>query len=359
MSDPIRGLVIDDSAAVAAYLRSLLVGKFNLEESISAEAAVEKLISGARYDVILLDLYLPGMSGMDFLRNLRATDSKTAVVILTGKGSARAAIEAMEQGADGFIEKQEIFADEFLHILTRAIERREGILARHELDDLRKDFYAAITHDMRSPIANASMALELLEAGSLTSEQNDIAAVLRSSLNRAMQLIEQYLDYEKIDSGFLSLQFTQADLVSITRGVAKNARPQAIAKKQEIVLRLPEQPLLVRLDESRIPNVIENLVSNALRYTPSGGRIEISIEQDTDLVHLSVRDNGMGIKPEEQKRIFQKFSRTRSAERQEKGTGLGLLIAKEIVLGHGGSISVQSTGIPGEGAVFTVQLNKI
>ena len=351
-----RVLVVDDSPAVAAYLATLLPGnRFVLDAVLSAEDARDRL-DDSSYDLLLLDLELPGMHGMDFLEELRSRDKQLVVVILTAKGSVRVALEAIRKGADGFIQKQESFAEEIEHLLSRAEEHRQGLLLKEQLHQVRSDFYAAITHDLRSPIGSALMALGLLEEGVGGSEgREEMTRIIRSALDRAMNLIDRYLDYERIDEGLLQIRPERTDFVSVVERVVHDLRVQALGRRQTLIFVPSQTSLFLSLDPERIAHVVQNLVSNALRYTPDGGRIEVRVEEDGDRALLSVSDDGIGIPPAEQSRIFEKFYRSSGGGRVH-GTGLGLLIAREIVTAHGGTVAVESDGVAGRGSLFTVVL---
>lgn len=352
----IRVLAVDDSPAVLAYISTLLVPERFIFTGVgSAEEAQEKL-AGGTFEIMLLDLELPGMSGMELLASLRQAGSDLAIVILTSKGSVPVALEAMRRGADGFIQKQESFAGEIEHLLERAREHRDSVRMKEQLNRLRSDFYAAITHDLRSPIGSALMALSLLEEGvGGPSGAHEMKRIMRSSLERAMGLIDRYLDYERIDDGLLKLNPAPADLVALARSVVRDLSVQAMGRNQTLKFQPEEGELTFSFDAERLAHVVQNLVSNALRYTMQGGRIEVSTELKDGKALLHVKDNGVGIPPEDHDRIFQKFYRSKSGV-GVGGAGLGLLIAREIVEGHGGKITVKSSGVAGEGSHFTVAL---
>jgi len=308
-----------------------------------------------QYQVVILDLHLPGMSGLEMLSKVRETDNATPIVVLTGQGSVRVALEALQQGADWFVEKQDFTPEELTHVIQRAIDRRHGLLAQDELGLLRKRFYAAITHDLRSPVGNALMAVELME-GAVAGSEDDLAGrrLARLSLERAMHLIERYLDYEKINAGFLDLKLTEADVVHLVENAVLGAEARARAAKQNLSMQVISKPPNLRIDPERLLNVFENLISNALRYTKPGGTVEVRIETTADAVQVSIADTGIGIAAADMEKIFLPYRRAEGDK--TTGTGLGLAIARETVAAHGGKIEVESEGVQGKGSVFRVLL---
>ncbi len=351
-----RVLVVDDSPSVVAYLRTVLsADRFDLESVASAEEAREYL-KGRPCDLMLLDLELPGMHGMDYLAELRASGSQLVIVILTSKGSIAVALEAVRRGADGFIQKQDAYAGEIEHLLERAEDHRQSLLLKEQLHQLRSDFYAAITHDLRSPIGSAQSALALLEEGvGSEAERSEMLRIIRSALDRAMNLIDRYLDYERIDEGFLQIRPRQVDLIQVVESIMHDLRIQALGRRQTLAFVPGHATLDAFVDPERLGQVVQNLVSNALRYTGEGGRIEVRVAKLGSEIVIEVSDNGVGIPPAEQGRIFEKFYRSSTGGRTQ-GTGLGLLIVHEIVTAHRGRVSVESSGVPGEGSRFTVRL---
>lgn len=340
-------LVVEDSPSIGEYLKASLAQKFTVSLVTSAELALHRLSTGLEAQVILLDLHLPGMNGLDLISALRSRGVDLPVVVLTGKGSVRSALDALHRGADWFIEKQDFSREELIEILERAVRSREGLRAQRELESLKKRFYGAITHDLRSPVANALMALELIDA-----QTEDSAAgvrIARASLERAMQLIGKYLEYDKINAGFLDLNLAEGDLADVVQRVVEMFRPRALAGGVRLIAE--SQSAVIKMDAERITSLLENLVTNALRYTPSGGTVEVVSGKTGSTAWLEVRDTGSGIDPSKLDLIFRPYERIES---DRSGTGLGLAIAREIAGAHKGRISVQSE--LARGSTFRVEL---
>jgi signal transduction histidine kinase len=360
-----RILTVDDSVSIRNYLRTILTRKgASVEVADTGADGLALWAGGEEYDLILLDLVLPDLNGIEVLQRIRRTDDETTVVVLTGLGGVKSAIAAVRHGADAFIEKQDIAAgrdpEEFFYSLEQALEHRAGIVAQGQLQEIKADFYSMVTHDLRNPAGAITTAIELLrdEGGEpLTPQQAEYVEIIEEAAEQLSSLINDYLDFAKIDAGYLRLNLDDVELGAMVEARAHFFRLQAQAKGQELVLDLPTDPVLAQADGERLQQVLNNLLSNAVKYTPQGGRITVQLRADDGQARLRVSDTGIGIQSDQMPALFAKFHRVPGeATRHIRGTGLGLLIAKEIVEGHGGTISVESEGVLGKGTTFTVTI---
>ena len=183
--------------------------------------------------------------------------------------------------------------------------------------------------------------------------RTDVA--LRSA-EKFVSLINDYLDYAKIDAGYLRLERVECDLAEIIHSSADQAVTQAELKHQRIDVSVSAN-LPAFVDARKLEQVLDNLISNAIKYTPDGGTITITAESAGDRATVRVADTGQGITPAQLGQLFSKYHRVPGQETAKiQGTGLGLLITKEIVEAHGGTARAESSGIAGEGSVFIVEL---
>jgi signal transduction histidine kinase len=360
-----RVLTVDDSRAVRIFLSEVLASHGAwVDEAGTGEEALRLCGEGKGYDLILLDLHLPDTDGIEVLRRIREDDDTTPVVMLTGSGGIQTATAAVRQGADGYIEKQhlDISGDEgsFLYALGQAVEHRAGHVAQRQLQEMKADFYSMVTHDLRNPAGNVWGAVRMLlsgKAGPLNPQQEQLLSLAHSSAGKLVGLIDDYLDFAAIDAGFLRLDVRDAELAEVVRASARQAGPQAVVRRQTLRVVLPDEPVPARVDPARLEQVLDNLLSNAVKYTPDGGTIEVALEADAERAVFRVRDDGNGIAPDQQSALFARYQRVPGeATRGIRGTGLGLLIVKEIVEGHGGTVRVESDGVPGRGTTFTVTI---
>jgi signal transduction histidine kinase len=364
-----RILIIDDSVAICNYLHSVLTRQgASVDVANSGQAGLEAYSGDGAYDLVLLDLILPDLNGIEVLQHIRQEDHETAVVILTGVGGVKSAIAAVQYGADAYVEKQDISAGgdlaAFLYILAQAMEHRAGLVAHKQLQEIKIDFYSMVTHDLRNPasfILTSAESLATGEFGPLTSDQARFLDIIRRSAGKMLSLINDYLDFAKIDAGYLRLNLGDVELREIVESSVQMAQLQAQSKSQTIILDLPAEPVLAHADAERFAQVVDNLLSNAIKYTPNAGRITVQLrvegEAGSERAVLFVSDTGIGISPAQLPALFTKYHRIPGqASLGIHGTGLGLLIVKEIVEGHEGTVRAESEGVRGKGTTFTVSI---
>ncbi|MES1243352.1 MAG: HAMP domain-containing sensor histidine kinase [Acidobacteriota bacterium] len=243
-------------------------------------------------------------------------------------------------------------------LATTQRELAKSNVALGVLNRQKNEFLGIAAHDLRNPlevILTYSRFLLDEAAGSLDPEHLEFVRTIRSSSEFMLRLVEDLLDVARIESGTLELDLTAVDLGALVeRNVALN-RVLAGKKGTRIELRCdPSLPPLV-LDEAKIEQVLNNLIGNAVKYSPPGSTVEVRVEDGPEGAAISVRDQGQGLMPEEIERLFHPFERGRARSTAgEKSTGLGLAIVKRIVEGHRGEVRVESA--EGGGAVFRVLL---
>jgi PAS domain S-box-containing protein len=246
----------------------------------------------------------------------------------------------------------------------RAEAEREGLLAREreqnerlrELDRLKDDIIASVSHELRTPLTSIRGYLDLLregEADQLTSEQRSFLDVVDRNTGRLLRLGD-LLFLAQVDTGKIPLKASEFDLPELVQECVEAARPLAERERVDVTLQVERLPALSG-DRARLAQLIDNLISNALKFTPVGGRVEITTLPSNGHGLIEVSDTGVGIPVAEQERLFERFFRTASArEGAFEGTGLGLSIAKAIADAHGGTISVESE--EGQGTTVRVAL---
>ncbi len=360
-----RILTVDDSITIRAFLRRLLTEQgANVDAAVTGEEALAFCRLGHKHDLIILDLLLPDTDGIEILRQIRLTDDESAIVMLTGMGGVKSAITAVQHGADGYIEKHDLNVGgdhaEFFYALGQAFQRRAGLVAQKQLTQVRADFYSMVTHDMRNPAAASVMIHNLLledYADSLTPSQIELLSMASDASRKLLGLINDYLDFAKIDAGYLKLDCQNADFRGVIEAGMKLGRVQAQSRNQTIVMDLPAQPVYAYIDAERMKQVIDNLLSNAVKYTPEGGQITVQLRAEGKFAVLRVSDTGQGISKSQMEVIFSKYHRVPGdMARRIQGTGLGLFIVKQTVECHRGSVSVESEGVPGKGSTFIARV---
>ncbi len=224
-----------------------------------------------------------------------------------------------------------------------------------EAGRVKDEFVALISHDLRTPLTSIMGYLELtLDDGNLTEQQHGYLDIVNRNADRLLRLVNDLLFVARLEAGQLDLRPADLDLAAVVRQSVAEAEPRAAAGGIELTCEAGEVPA-VQADRGRMFQLLDNLVSNAIKFTPAGGDVRVSLAPVNGVVRLEVSDTGIGIATAEQTRLFERFFRASTAsDRQIPGTGLGLYIARAIVEAHGGSIAVQSE--PGEGTSFCVEL---
>jgi signal transduction histidine kinase len=226
-----------------------------------------------------------------------------------------------------------------------------------ELDKLKDEFIALVSHELRTPLTSIRGYTELLldgEAGALGDEQRQFLGVVERNSHRLLHLVGDLLFLAQIEAGKLALDVGALDLAAAAAESVEAARPAAEEKGITLTLATGPVPLLAG-DRARVGQLLDNLVANAVKFTPSDGRVDIRVRSVEKEAVIEVRDSGIGIPAGEKQFLFQRFFRTSTATEQAiQGTGLGLAISKAIVEAHGGQIAVESE--EGVGTTFRVTL---
>ena len=255
------------------------------------------------------------------------------------------------RGEDGRVAKLQGFCQDMTEMRLAADRVAEDHKQR-ELDRLKGDLISAVSHEMRTPLTAVRAYAEFLEdeiGGPLTREQRGFIAELQRGSRRLEMLVDDLLDFARIDAGTFRLQLDHADLAAKIREVALAQAPAAAESRLKLDVDLPRGHLPVRMDTRRIAQVLDELLTNAVRFTPAGGHITVRARRDGDWVRCEVIDSGLGIAPDDQAKLFRRFSQL-SEGLNRGGTGLGLALCKTIVETHGGRIGVESEA--GAGARF-------
>jgi len=217
------------------------------------------------------------------------------------------------------------------------------------------DLISEFVHEIRTPLASLTAAAYiLLRPEILEDRHTKIVQTMQQEISRLSEMSSAFLDLARLESGRTRFQFTSVDLGDLLVECSVVVRSKLEEKQQELILKIDPQPIQINADRDKLKQVILNLLSNANKYTSSGGTIRVSASTTSDEILISVSDNGRGIPSEYLPHLFEKFYRVPSSEYDTQGTGLGLFICKHIIDAHGGKITVESTY--GQGATFTVRL---
>lgn len=224
------------------------------------------------------------------------------------------------------------------------------------LDEVRREFIANASHELKTPLSSIRIMVESLQAGGKDDPEveDEFLEVIKSEVDRLAAIVEDMLELSAVEAGTLAVRSEPTPVFGPVALAVDRVRPRLEAKGQHLAVDVP-QDILIRGDSDAVERVVTNLLDNAVKYTPEGGRITVAAERRGERVLIRVSDTGIGIPPEHLDRIFERFYRVdKGRSRELGGTGLGLSIVKHLVEAHGGTVSVES--VVGEGSVFTVDL---
>lgn len=242
-------------------------------------------------------------------------------------------------------------------LLDALEQQRAATASLEELDRIRTDLVGTISHELRTPLTSVHGYLELLDAEPLTPSQHGMLEVALRNSERLSALVDNLMVLVRLDAAESMTAFTTTDVVvaAVVETAVDTVRPELTARGQELSVNIGARPVLLRGDAEQLDRVLVNLLSNASKYTPAGGRIAIDLEVGKATAAISVSDTGIGIPVDEHEHLFTRFFRASTArENAINGNGLGLAIVKSIVERHGGTVAVESA--PGAGSRFTITL---
>ena len=364
-------LMIEDNPRDVRLIKEMLMDVNSARtELVHAGCLREGLVKlrSENFDVLLLDLGLPDSDGLDTLRHLLREDADIPIIVMTGQDSEELSLQAVHMGAQDYLVKGQVTPLLLVRSAHYAVERKysEKILKEvnkklTKLDRLKSDFLATVSHELRTPLAVMKEGVSLCLDGVLGEVTDDQCDVLTDTLRHACRLehlVTDLLDISKIEAGRIELHRSMIDISKIARNVGRDYKRLADKKGIIINIAVPENPVKLYADVDKVVQVFGNLVSNALRFTDSGGRVEIRVADDEEDVVCSVSDTGVGISKDDLPRLFSKFQQIgRINGPGYRGTGLGLAIVKGLVERHGGTIGVESE--QGKGSTFCFTLKKM
>jgi len=356
-------LVIDDEESMRdSCSQTLTKGGFRAETAEDGSIGLEK-VKETKPDLILIDLKMPGISGMEVLEKVKEIDPNIIPVVITGYATVESAVEAMKKGAYDFLPKP-FTPEELRIIISRGLERRKLIL---ETESLRKEkklieenFITMVTHQLRSPLVAIQQFFEVILEGMVGEVQEKQKEMITKASNRVdglLKLINDWLDVARLNGGQIVDKLKPLSLKKVIRRLIEDMQPLAQDNDVSLSFGTFSENDIVQGDEETLEQVFSNLITNAIGYNKPKGKVIITIKENKDFISTEVQDTGIGIAKEHLPFIFDQFYRVKRGEGQKiKGTGLGLSIAKKIVDAHRGSILVSSE--LRKGSSFTVLLPK-
>jgi len=356
-------IVIDDEKAIRdSCCQVLTKDGYRVETAINGIVGLQK-IRDIKPDLVLIDLKMPGIGGMELLEKIEDVDPNIISIVITGYATIESAVEAIKRNAYDFVPKP-FTPDQLRIVIERGLERRrlaiESARLQQEKEMMKKNFVTLVSHQLRSPLASIKQSfVVILEgfAGEVASKQKEMIEKAGEHIDCLLQLINDWLNMSRIEADDLTKKFEPVDLIIVLSETLKLLKPLADAGKVTLEFNLNDNLPMVQGDRESLKHVFMNLIGNGINYNREGGTVTVNEgEQGDDLV-IDICDTGIGISEDDLHFIFEDFFRVKSKEtRGINGSGLGLPIVKRIIEAHNGSIRVASK--VGQGTAFCVILPK-
>ncbi len=331
-----RVLTIDDSQTIRKFLEKNLGRRGAAVTGAQTGAEGLELLAQQPFDLVLLDLFLPDTDGLAVLAKLRETDQRSAVIMLTGVGGIRSAIAAVQQGADGYVEKQDMAgADpgEFLFAIGQALAHRASLVAGRELERVRQEFHAMLSLDLRGPASAILGAAEgLLAPGAppIGETQRSALALVEAAARDLLSVIDGASDLVAAEGAVPPLERAPANLADLVEARVRLHEPVAALRQVALVCTADRMKAEATVDAPRLGLAVDALLELVLRSAPQGSRVAIALAVDGGNAVLRVEDEGSGVgaAPRATERLLTR----------------GLAVAREIVTRHGGSLEERDDG---------------
>ncbi|AKU24567.1 hypothetical protein ACZ75_00305 [Massilia sp. NR 4-1] len=364
-----RILIADDNADMRAYLARLLRPHWQVQSVANGQEALAAARS-QRPDLILSDVMMPLLDGFGLIQALRADQALQDIplMLLSARAGEEARIEGLNAGADDYLVKpfsaRELLTrveSQLLRGRQRAGERAEAehlAQARREAEiasRAKDEFLAMLSHELRNPLSPILSAAQLMRLKGVPNIEKELAVIERQS-QHLVGLVDDLLDVARITQGKIELRCERCELAVLITRALETVAALVQERRHQLVLNVPPSGLALNADPLRLTQVLTNLLTNAVKYTNNGGRIEVCAVADQGWAVVRISDNGIGIAPDMLSRLFGKFVQERQAlDRSRGGLGLGLAIVHSFVELHGGSIEARSAGL-GRGSLFELRL---
>jgi two-component system sensor histidine kinase/response regulator len=355
-------VVIDDDYAMRLSCEQTLA-KVGFRVAAFADGARGlEAVGELKPGLVVVDLKMPGLSGLDVIARLHEIDPTITIIVITGYATIGTAVDAMKAGAYDFLPKP-FSPDELRLIVRRGFERRrfqlESRQCEVERELQRRRFVTFVSHQLKTPLVAVHQYLDVLRT---LGDEPDTAAKRAEWLNRCLgrtdelrRIIDDWLTLAELEGGQLSRQRVRVDLKDVLGRTAAAYEGLAAQNNVTIGLDLPEAAYPVRGDPTCVGVLCDNLVTNAIKYNRPGGRVSVRAEERQGEIVVEVADTGIGIPHNAVPLLFDEFYRVRQpGQRKVEGTGLGLPICRRIVTELGGVIEVEST--EGTGSTFRVRI---
>lgn len=340
-------LIVDDEAIIRDLCARALKD-FRILQAENGQEAL-RIISRESIDLILVDVMMPIMNGLDLLQQVKERDPEQLVIVMTGYADKDIILRALKERADDFISKP-INLLQLKTSIQNALEKKtlhRELLQLKQLDRLKSDFLGLVSHKLRTPTTSISLFIQNLATGNVDTEHPEFASAveaIKEESDYLAYLIQDLLYFSDIILQDSKRKTTQEDLKEIVSSVVGEKRKVAEQKGQTLHTRMEGEWNEVMIDRIRISFALNALLDNAIKFTPPGGDIHVTGKVTLEEFILRVIDNGPGIEADEMGKIFEKFYQVDPNNTgQIRGFGLGLFYARQFIQEHGGNLEISST----------------
>lgn len=344
-------LIVDDFPDALALYEALLADDGHRVRTAQTGPEALRLVDEREPEVVLLDVSMPGMDGVEVLKRLRARrGGGPAVLMLTAARREPHAIEAgLKEGADAYLTKP----IDSRELLARVRAALETFRLHRLLESQRRDHIAMLVHDLRHPLSSLGLIAEVLDAEDLTAaERHATVMQIRGMCTEMARLVDGVLAASRLEAGMFSVETRHVKIRAFIEPMLKVFTP--VATRRRVALEFDGSlDLDVKADPQKLRQAVDNLVANAIKFTPKGGRVRLRVWRAGGKVTFEIADTGPGIPAGERDTVFDRYKQG-SRGRAAGGAGLGLAIARGIAEAHHGTITVD-TGDLG-GAAFRIEL---
>lgn len=355
-------LLIDDEESLRKLLsRILSLEGFTIEQAPSLRAGHE-LLERKPIDVILCDVRLPDGSGVDFVKTVKTQFPLVEIILLTAYGNIPDGVQAIKLGAFDYITKGND-NDRIVPLINVAqgqannkVILLKNITSFKELDVAKTNFIATVSHELKTPLASSDFSLKLLadhRVGPLSSDQQELIEQLKKDNQRMLRILSELLNMAQVEAGKIILNIQQLEPARAVEDSIMAIRNMALEKQIQIVNESEPGLPTIPADADKINWVLNNFLTNAIRYSPAQSKIIIKATRTPGAISFSVADAGSGIEEAYQQRIFERYFQV-PGRSDKKGSGIGLAICKEFIEAMDGKIWIHSR--PSEGSIFGFDL---
>jgi two-component system, sensor histidine kinase and response regulator len=354
----VGGRLISEVQNIKTMLRKSFDVSVNIETSDTLGGARQILLDH-KIDIVLLDLDLADDEGMQTFQTMREI-TRAPIVVLTSNEDESLALNALKAGAEDFLFKRALTPIMLWRSITYTIERHNSHIIekdRLHLLELREDFMATLTHDLKNPLIGSNRLIELIAEGNVrisAEQQSNLLLQVRDSNNSLLGMIQSLYDVYRYEKDRQTLHLEKTDLLAMVNQYLGSVRHLMEDKRITTHVVNNAKDPVVLADSISISRVMQNLIENAIKFSPLEGRVEINLRTDEDKVVIDVSDQGPGIELEDHHKLFRRFYQGRPGRVYNYGMGLGLYLCRQIVEAHSGQIWCSPK--EDNGSTFTVSL---